>query len=144
MCLYLKDFQLASKIAETDIPCYKFFMEHDGGELRSIFFNKRFKYEPNSLHKTQLQAHISWGTRRGTVTQGFHSFTDKITESWIIIVDLFIQAIIDNELEGKLCYYKCHIPAGSEYYKGEWDYNIPSYTSNSIVLDEEIPLGPLF
>ena len=83
----------------------------------------------------------------GDVTYGLHSFvhlSDAIHElnrerrgEW------FYE---DERPESRIAIFECHIPRGSRYYRGVWQFHwpdklIPNIVSNKLILVKELPLA---
>jgi len=109
MCFILSEPDLAPKIAEKDIICYKW-LEH---QLKSPYIG--YTYELKKLNKKiNLKINPPYNSYQGSyffIDKGYHSY---ITETFYY-VDTYI----------------CIIPKGSIYYQ---DLDINRYLSNQIVI----------
>lgn len=121
MCLDLNENQLETKVAKTDIKCYKFL--YQGDDLITPYM--MHTVEMGSTYITELDE-PNVGLVGNSVERGLHSFT---TLHGLI-------GYVRNRVRRKRSGYtmllvECIIPKGSEYYEGNFN-NTKSYASDTL------------
>lgn len=133
MCLYTH--QLSKFTAEDDIVCYKLLEKHT---FYTVSICQRFKYWRFKLYQTMFK--IYGYSIVNVCCEGFHSFQT---------IDAAVKYYIDNHctsLKEKVCLYKCVIPKGAQYVKGDstnilFAHHIDDsrqYCSNKIIIKHSI------
>ena len=142
MCTICNAAEFERKIAETDIPCYKF-MRFEDGEYYTPYYNMQMKIGERYDNKGEeiikdevLSLKIWWRdwNKYKEIKQGFfHSFVDYYS------ADYYAQLFNKNKA-GNFGFYiiECVIPKESQYIVGfDLENNLTTYSSKSIVLKKK-------
>lgn len=113
MCLYTH--QKSKFIAKDDIVCYKLLEKH---AFYTVSIHQFFKYWRFKLYRTTFN--IYKYSVINVCNEGFHSFQT---------IEAAVKYYINNHcafIKGKIRLYKCVIPKGAQYVKGNSNYINPS------------------
>ena len=100
--------------AKGDIVCYKLLIKHT---FYTVSIHQFFKYWRFKLYKTTFKIYNHIGVN--VCYEGFHSFQT---------IEAAVEYYINNHcasLKEKVYLYKCVIPKGAQYVKGDSTYTTP-------------------
>jgi hypothetical protein len=140
MCLnitYNENGEYPAKVAEQDIVCYKILKKFNGEHYMAPYRGTDYKLD--ELYKSDLDVDHDSRYRLADVGRGLHSCVTLDGAE-----ELAKQLILGNgeyylrsmRLEFVIC--EAVIPAGSEYYVGDFENTCDSYASNALKVIKEI------
>lgn len=127
MCLRVKWYAPFSKVAKTDIECYKVLCMDKHGRLFAPFMMTSYELgtETPKVSMNREWLNIMSGVHTFISLDDVKQFLEKYSRSGTIPSADYVGV------------FKSTIPAGSTYYKGTFNsLDIGNYTSSSIIVDE--------
>ncbi len=143
MCLTIRNVEeyQPPKVAEKDIPCFKILKKLNCGTLEAPYRNN-FRYKLGTEYKSELDGKFYGIFNMMEVERGLHT---SCTYHDAMRVAEHIR-MVDFQPKSKRAYeykiYEAVIPAGSEYYEGDFQIEGKSYASSALRVVKELNYVP--